>query len=303
MYIGNVKINLNYYTGQDFYSDGSIESEILDLVKDENNDITKILAEDNRWPILYHLSPIRRNLLEGFESNFGSSVLEIGAGCGALTGLLCENASKVVAIELSKRRAEIIAHRHKTFSNLEIIIGNLNAIEIEENSFDCITLIGVLEYATQFTGGETPEETFLNNIKSKLKIGGKLIIAIENKFGLKYWNGSREDHTGRLFDGLENYPGTNAKARTFSKNELTQILTSLKFSKIDYYYPLPDYKMPTQVFSEGYLPRKGNLNITTPNYDMDKILLFNEKLVYENLVESGYFDIFANSFLVICEKV
>ena len=37
---------------------------------------------------------------------------------------------------------------------------------------------------------------FLIKIKQLLKPDGKLLIAIENQYGLKYWCGALEDHTG-----------------------------------------------------------------------------------------------------------
>ena len=40
-------------------------------------------------------------------------------------------------------------------------------------------------------GGVNPFENFLKKIKSLLKPDGKLIVAIENKYGLKYWCGAR----------------------------------------------------------------------------------------------------------------
>ena len=58
-------INEAFYKGQDLYTDGDIEEEILTLVK-THGDFTEILAEETRWPILYHLSPERRNLLEWY---------------------------------------------------------------------------------------------------------------------------------------------------------------------------------------------------------------------------------------------
>ena len=30
-------------------------------------------------------------------------------------------------------------------------------------------------------------------------------MAIENKLGLKYWSGCKEDHTGRYFEGVSKY--------------------------------------------------------------------------------------------------
>ena len=76
--------------------------------------------------------------------------MEIGAGCGALTGLLCDKCKKVTAVELSKRRATAAQLRCREKDNLEVIVGNLNDIEFGEK-FDYITLIGVLEYQGTYT--------------------------------------------------------------------------------------------------------------------------------------------------------
>ena len=43
--IGNVLLNLKYYKGSDEYSDGEVEDELLDIVKNEKVDISKIIYE------------------------------------------------------------------------------------------------------------------------------------------------------------------------------------------------------------------------------------------------------------------
>ena len=48
----------------------------------------------------------------------------------------------------------------------------------------------------------------LRRIAGHLAPGGKLVIAIENRLGLKYWAGCTEDHVGKYFESLENYPDT-----------------------------------------------------------------------------------------------
>ena len=57
----------------------------------EEPDVEKILAEDDRWPGLYHFSPVRQNILGWYPFKKDASVLEIGAGCGAISGVLCRN--------------------------------------------------------------------------------------------------------------------------------------------------------------------------------------------------------------------
>jgi SAM-dependent methyltransferase len=293
------KMVLTYYSGEDLYSDGDIENELLQIVT-QHTDYQEILSRDNRWPILYHLTPNRRNLLEWVDFKAGSRLLEIGAGCGALTGLFCERLGRVTAVELSKRRAEIIATRHRGQRNLEILVGNLLDMKLDDQ-FDYVTLIGVLEYAAKYVSTQNPYQDFLLHIKRHLKPDGVLIVAIENKFGLKYWAGAREDHTGGLFDSLENYihdPAFN----TFSKEELTNLLGRCSFKAIDFYYPVPDYKIPVQIFSDNYLPETGQIDRFFPNYDNDRLVLFDERLVFDNLILSNKFDFFANSFLLFCRN-
>jgi 2-polyprenyl-3-methyl-5-hydroxy-6-metoxy-1,4-benzoquinol methylase len=291
------KFNLNYYKGKDIYSDGDIENTILDIVQN-NSDFTDILSNTNDWAILYHLTPFRKNLLDWYAFDKSSSLLEIGGGCGAFSGMFAQKLNRVTVVELSKRRAEIIYNRHKNYENLEIIVGNINDIIFKEK-FDYVTLIGVLEYAGKFTESNNPFKTFLENTKSYLKPNGKLFIAIENKFGLKYWAGAREDHTGKLFDSIEGYPDDKS-IQTFGKNELESLIKSVGFKNIIFYYPMPDYKLPKIIYSDAYLPDEtAFFDVVSPNFDQPRYNLFNENLAYKNIIKNKMFDFFANSFLVI----
>ncbi|MCT7566401.1 class I SAM-dependent methyltransferase [Aliarcobacter butzleri] len=290
------KFNLDYYKGSDLYSDGDVENTILEIVKN-NNDFIDILHNTDDWAILYHLTPIRKNLLDWYDFDKSKTLLEIGGGCGAFSGMFAKKLDKVTVVELSKRRAEIIYNRHKNYNNLEIIAGNLNDVKFEEK-FDYVTLIGVLEYAGKFTDGNTPFKTFLENAKSYLKPNGKLLVAIENKFGLKYWAGAREDHTGRFFDSIENYPNDKG-IQTFGKDELDNLIKSVGFKETRFYYPMPDYKLPKIIYSDDYLPKTDDLfDIYSPNFDQGRVVLFNEKEAFKNIIKNSQFPFFANSFLV-----
>lgn len=298
----NTKLILDYVQEEDIYSDGDVEDEMLDLFKSENpqQKIQEILENNPNWAMRYHLTPVRENLLSWYDFNQNGNLLEIGAGCGAVTGVFCDKLKSVVAIELSKRRAEIISERHKDKNNLTVYAGNLNDIKLAEK-FDYITLIGVLEYAGRFTHTDNPFVDFLKNVKESLKDNGTLIVAIENKFGLKYWAGVREDHTGRFFDSIENYP-KQKDIQTFGKEEIKSIFKEAGFEKIDFYYPMPDYKLPTEIFSDEYHPTmKHNLGVgmfPVQDFSNQREILFNEKLAMDNIVKNKQFDFFANSFLI-----
>jgi len=291
------KLNLEFYTGADHYSDGDIEDELLEIVKNDD-DFSEILSKDDRWPILYHLSPIRQNIINWYPFRENASCLEIGAGCGAITGALCESLDKVKAVELSKRRATINYERHKHYDNLEIIVANLNDVVFEEK-FDYITLNGVLEYAGSFTKTAEPYKDFLKQIKQYLKPDGKLIIAIENRYGLKYFAGAREDHTAQYFDGITGYQGVDS-VRTFGKKELETLLQESGYPVQEFYYPHPDYKMPLEIYSSEWLPGPSSFLSPAPNFDYERMALFDEPEAYKGIIENGQFEFFANSFLVIC---
>lgn len=291
-------LNLKYYKGTDLYSDGDIEDTLLELVTGDEP-LDDVLKHNNDWAILYHLSKVRHNLLEWYDFKEKSNLLEIGSGCGAITSILTQKVDRVVCIELSKRRSQINAARNQGAKNLEIMVGNFEDIVLEEK-FDYVTLIGVLEYAQLYIQGETPFLTMLKRAKSMLKPSGKLIIAIENRFGLKYWAGASEDHTGRMYDGLEGYEDVDY-VKTFSRPELSQLLNDGGFEKLEYYYPMPDYKMPMTIYSDQYLPKSGELRNISNAYDRPRMKLFNEELVYDALCKDGQFPYFANSFLVIAE--
>ena len=179
---------------------------------------------------------------------------------------------------------------------MDIYVGNFYDIKFNKK-YDYITLIGVLEYAGKFTPTEQPYLDFLKCVKSLLNEGGKLIIAIENKFGLKYFAGAGEDHTGRMFDSIEGYP-LDGSVSTFGRVELEELILSAGFSETEFYYPVPDYKIPKTIYSDNYLPDVCNLGyLYSPNYDNERDLLFSEKDAMSEIIKNNNFKFFANSFV------
>jgi SAM-dependent methyltransferase len=288
------------------YSDGSVEDELLKLFSspDSAARVEKILAAGPTWEQLYHLSPIRENLLDWYPFKQGASLLEVGAGCGALTGLFCRLGLQVTAVELSKRRAEIIRRRHGHLRNLEVLDGNIHVQSISRK-FEYVTSVGVLEYAARFTNARDPYVAMLQQLQSNLELDGTLVLAIENRLGLKYWSGAGEDHTNLLFESIADYP-SNPKIKTFGRFELEQLLGSVGFNNVQFYYPLPDYKTPNEIFSDAYLPsslhpiRSGNL--PTPDLAHGRVNFFDERRAVESLVANKLFPHFANSFLVFARR-
>ncbi|WP_081668189.1 SAM-dependent methyltransferase [Butyrivibrio sp. MC2013] len=298
--IGKVLLDYSRYSGMDLYSDGEIEDEILNIVKNnDRKDYPAIIEEKGSWPVLYHLSEMRSNIIEWIPMKGNEKVLEVGAGCGAITGKLSEKSASVTCIDLSKKRSTINATRNKDCDNITIHVGNFRDIEPDlPADFDYIFLIGVFEYGQGYIGGDHPYETFLQLLRKHLKRGGRIVIAIENRTGLKYFAGCREDHLGTYFSGIEGY-GADSVARTFTRNGLINIFKSCGIRDYHFYYPYPDYKLMTMLHSDYYLPDLGELFDNVHNFDNNRMKLFNEKYAFDSLVKDGMYPDFANSFEVI----
>lgn len=294
-YIGNVQLVLDYYTGVDQYSDGSIEEFLLDIVR-TRQDYQKIVYEDSRWPVYYHLSNRREYIVQPMNIKQTDDVLEIGAGCGAITGALLKKAGTVDCVELSKKRTLINAYRHKESQNLRLFVGNLQDIRLGKK-YDVITLIGVLEYAGKYAIGQEPYVQFLQDIRKFMKPGARLYIAIENRFGMKYFSGCVEDHIGKEFEGIEGYPGRDG-IRTFSRAELINLLKQSGFEHYDFYYIYPDYKFPTNIFTEESLSLSRYVRTTSTNSGAARNVYFDEHRMLESMTESDDLRQFANSFMV-----
>ena len=290
-----------YDPAKDTYSDGDIEDEILQMVR-SGEDFEEILQKDNRWPVLYHLSPIRENLLSWYPMEKDASVLEIGAGCGAVSGCLCKLVPEgwVDAVELSMRRATISAERNKNYNNLTIYVCNFEDF-VPDKMYDYITLIGVLEYCSSYIHDASPYEAMLTKVHSYLKPDGQLILAIENKFGMKYWAGAKEDHTGRYFEGINDYCNTSG-VKTFTKPGLQKLLKETGYGNLKFYYPQPDYKLPLTIYSDDHMPKAGDLRNITRTYDQNRMQFFREEAVYDTLCRDGMFGYFSNSFLIFAQK-
>ena len=298
--IGGVSLNFKHYSGVDLYSDGSIENDLLEIVKKyKKEEYQKVIEERNNWPIMYHLSDQRANIVEWIPMDGHAKVLEVGSGCGAITGMLASKAKEVVACDLSRRRSEINATRNSDCDNVTIHVGNFRDIEPDlPKDFDYIFLIGVFEYGQGYIGTDSPYEKFLRMLKRHLKKGGRIVIAIENRLGLKYFAGCKEDHLGSYFTGIEGY-SPDSVARTFSRNGLINIFKKCGMNEYHFYYPYPDYKFMTLLHSDSYSPKFGELQDNVRNFDQDRLVLFNEKRAYEDLVREDMYQEFANSFEVI----
>lgn len=303
--IKNIYIRTDY-SGID-YSDGDqVEKNILSIIQ-STDDVSvhspELRAHCVDWPTTYHFSAVRSNIMRPFKENLkGAYVLEVGAGCGAITRFLGECGATVHAIEGSIRRAEIARLRAKDLDNVEVICEKFDKFEAEVK-YDFITLIGVLEYSSMFTSGEDSTLRMLENIKQLLKEDGTLIIAIENQLGLKYFSGFPEDHVWRVMYGVEDRYA-DVGPMTFGRRELESNIKSAGFSYVEFMSPYPDYKMPNSIVTEqGMVDEIFDASALAQenvhkDYQRPNYLYLSQELTWPIIHRNGLAMDMANSFLI-----
>lgn len=297
------------------YSDGdAVELRLLDAVRSCRD--VSLFSEDLRalqtdWPSTYHLSPLRANLLRPFHDRLrAGSVLELGAGCGAITRFLGESGAEVLAVEGSPRRASIVVERCRDLPRVQVVADRIEAFATDRR-FDVVTLIGVLEYARVFVQAPDPVQHLLKVAASFLAPGGVLLLAIENQLGLKYLHGSAEDHLGRAMFGINDSYGADT-AVTFGRRELSQRVQRAGLACIDQYVPLPDYKTPVSMLYPAGLQSAD----TAPGWDPSPLLAgsavfdqqrpphpsFSLEMAWQVVGRNGLAADLANSFLMACGR-
>ncbi|MDR2891689.1 MAG: class I SAM-dependent methyltransferase [Deltaproteobacteria bacterium] len=295
------------------YSDGDAAEEELFNIVQESKDRSVFsleLGAKRTWPAIYHLSPTRANLLRPLRYLLeNASVLELGSGCGGISRYLGETATSLVCVEGSIRRARTGALRCADLPNVTVVSDTIQhfASLHPDNKYDVVTLIGVLEYSRMFDkNSASPELELLRLAKNFLKPDGCLLLAIENKLGLKYFAGSREDHTGQAYVGINNAYRDFGPV-TFGRRELEKVLTQSGFSHLTQLIPLPDYKLPTGVLMpacfDGQTPNIDPCPLLAASdlYDWQSTSLvgFSVPAAYRGLVENGLIQDLCNSFLYI----
>lgn len=268
---------------------------ILDLLDEYGKDVRKALWESDNPDCLYAFSDIRENLLEWFPFEPGARLLQIGSGYGALTGLFLNRGLKVTVLEPDDVEVVIGKRRFEEWNPDEIRTGcyegdkvlcyaHMMPAEFDGTGFDYVVMAGSLEQAPDWYGSLYPYQDLLEKARQALKPGGSLILAADNRLALRYMAGKEK------------------KIRGFSKQELEKMLGQSGEGSVQWFYPLPDYRLPSVLYSDRFLPKSGELSQLSTAYDEPRYRLFSEEAWLEMLGEEGQFVNFTSSYLVIYRK-
>ncbi|MDT4933170.1 MAG: hypothetical protein QOK11_1062 [Pseudonocardiales bacterium] len=287
------------------YRDGG-EEQVLRLItraKDISSTSDELIQGAVDWAQTYHLHPSRANVVRCLQLPPDARVLEIGAGCGAVTRYLGEVCAAVDALEPMPARAAAARARTRDLDTVEVFVGELSDVPAEA-AYDVIVVVGVLEYVGEGTADLAPYLEFLRGIHERLVDGGTLVLAIENQLGAKYLAGAPEDHTDRPFDSIEGYP-VGGPARTFSRRQLAALFVETGFAPA-FRAAFPDYKLARAVLGE--LPEVARSlyyripQFPSPDWVSQRPPLADERLLWRSLVEAGLETDTPNSFLVLAGK-
>ncbi len=269
--------------------------------KTDSKMLSKKLAENisasKDFELHEAFSPLRESEFNWYEMKNNSKILEIGAGYGAVTGLFLSKGGFVTAIT-EPDKADLLKRRYEgeklsvltTPLYYDDILGCVKSIS---EKYDYI----VLEDA----GYETDKlYTLLDALLKRLLSGGKLLMTVNNRFGLKYFLGAKDPYSGLPFDGVNGYlEGVDKGDRKcLSHMEIDKAVSGIEGAKYKFYYPVPDKRMPQLIFTDDY---KNGINaaerLIDYNYE-DKLMLGVEHRMFLEMIDDGALPFMANSFIV-----
>lgn len=255
----------------DTYRDAPSQ-EVEGIIRDVRNGmpwreaVSRRYAKSNPWLNNIVTSPRRDLFFRNHPPAPGARILDIGAGWGQTSIPLARSAAaEVVAIEPTPERLAFIeaaARQEGCAEKMSFVQADFLDVTFGP-AFDLICCIGVLEWAPRFRSGDprTVQLEFLRHARSSLADGGRMVIGIENRLGLKYLLGAPDDHIGApgvaVYDAAlasakwRSQSGQELRSFTFTRAELAALLAEAGFSRMDFHAAIPDYKLPQLILPLG----------------------------------------------------
>lgn len=222
---------------------------------------------------------LRANIVEWYDIDQNAEVLEINAICPPITKCLQKKSRKV-----------------RTLKNIYM----LDEENETENQYDVIAVFNEVALLRDPLDDTQWASKFVRLIREHMAENGKLIIACNNRFGLQYWSGCKTNNKMDFFSTLMHDEKNNTDA--LSMKEIRDLACQIGGKVTEVYYPYPDYRICDRVYSDDYLPKTGELNNNRRNYFGERMILFDEDMVFDEVVENNLFSVFSNSFFVVIEK-
>ncbi|MEE8886450.1 MAG: hypothetical protein SOI56_07805 [Eubacteriales bacterium] len=267
------------------------EKKILSVLETEPEERFADVTWEKADPdLLYELSPWRAGLTSWLPISASDSVLEMQAGYGALTAGLADRAGTVVCLERTPEQYQINSLRQRDRKNVECGLWEVSGGDEEIQKFleekyqksednarkfdwvilyipnSALSLRSELELAEVFTGEN-----------------GHVVVAVDNKTGLRSRNGGGIPHGAMSKKGLE------------------RIFEELGWSA-DFYYPYPSLEFTESIYSDRFLPRPEELSSYRQSFYKARLCWFDEQEEYADALENHFYPLVANSYLCILTR-
>lgn len=220
--------------------------------------IRQRFATSHPWLHAIVSSPARDRFFREHPPGPQTTILDVGSGWGQIALPLARAGHQVTALEPTPERLDFIhavAEQEGLLDRIAFIQAGFHEIEFT-SSFDLVSCIGVLEWVPKFQPGDprSIQVEFLRRIRTSLTANGQCYLGIENRFGLKYLLGTRDDHTGQrgisVLDAAlaatkhRTTTGQELRAFTYTLAEYATLFDEAGFAKVAAFAAFPDYKLP-----------------------------------------------------------
>ena len=231
---------------------------------------------------------LEKNILQWYPMEKNLDTLQIGYIDAELVRQLCDKTRNVtILVQNEEEQQKILQDSKRENLHVKVVQDFEN---YSDNEYDYVTLIGTLKTFENKIEVKAYRrlEFFLKLAKKICKESGKIILVLDNKYGMKSWTTLKAN---------KNIICNQTYA--LSQKLINRLLEEQNLTKYKYYYVLPDYKATNAIFTDAYLP---NLESVNRNflYGEEEFENFNQTEAYIELLkeEKQSFKFFANSYFV-----
>lgn len=276
-----------------------LEREIVDSLAIMRNDmeINQRLGEINDTAYTNIFSFLRGNLIEWLPFGLQDDVLIVGRDYGALAYAIADKVNSVTCVDWSEESCYVSNIRKK--DNVSVYLKNFDDFVdiLAGNKFHYIIYAEPVLLENHVEISKSKIIYLFKILKDYLTEYGRLLFYSGNALGIKYWSGVKDEVTGGFFTGIENY-SSNETLCMPTLYEIDKIIELLDFKFYKRYYPYPDYKFPTSIYSDDFLPEQGELTKNAFSWE-DRVILFNEMAAFDSVIKNNQFKFMSNAYLVI----
>ena len=226
------------------------------------------------------LSTLRKNVVMWYPFKDNSKILHLGSDAGIITEYLCTKGevfciNSDVDLNTINQMRNPNAHIYKY--NIQEFISYFH-----ENA-DYIVIEGLLDMLSN-------KEEILNKCKSILNVNGQIIILTNNKLGIQYFSGAKDNIIKNDFDNILK------RNNLYTKKQWCKLLDGMNFT-YQFYYPYPNYEFSEYVFSSA--PSVADIKRNLSLFEGYRNEYFDEIEAMHRIIEMDSFEEFANSYMII----